>query len=136
MTMINSKDDAIALRRYLESRVREFAASGIPISGIGIGYEVSQSGWVYVNADTRKQHARDGEWTSGLDNDPLLEMSHWVETDPGEAGQFILKIIQSARADGVFSPLKQYGPVQLDIEDFDGSWAWPAYEELGKSNLA
>jgi hypothetical protein len=35
-----------------------------------------------------------------------------------------------------FKPLKSYGDVQLDIEDFNGGWGWPEYDDLGKKNLA
>ncbi len=136
MTKIRFEEDAAAIRRYLDSRVHEFIALATPISAIEVGYEVSQAGWVYIHADRREQHQRDGEWTSSLDDEPLLEMSHWVEADPEEVGRFLLEIIQTARADGLFSTLKRSGSIQLDIEDFDGSWAWPTFAELGKSNLA
>jgi hypothetical protein len=134
--MIKPKEDADAIRRYLQSRVKEFAAEGGTLSAIEIGYEVSQSGWVFVHADRREQHERDGEWTGGLDDGTMLELSHWVEADPEEAGKLILKIVQAARSDGVFLALGPPGSVQLDIEDFDGEWGWPKYEDLGKTNLA
>ena len=136
MTQITPEEDAAAIRRYLESRVLEFAASGAPVSAIEIGYELGQVGWIYVHADRRKHHRRDGSWTSVLGWAPLLEMNHWVQANPSEVGEFILEIVQEARADGLFSPLTRLGPVQLDIEDFDGAWAWPAFEGLGTVNLA
>lgn len=48
----------------------------------------------------------------------------------------ILDQLMKAKAEGDFSPLKQFGAVQLDIEDFNGGWGWPEFDELGKTNLA
>lgn len=136
MAKLKPKEDADAIRRYLEARVKEIAAKGGAVSAIQIGYEVSQAGWVFVDADRRKVHERDGEWTAGLNNRNALELAHWVEADPEKAGKLILQVVQAARADGVFSALGPPGSIQLDIEDFDGAWAWPKFEELGKANLA
>ena len=136
MPNIKPKEDAQAIRRYLESRVKEFEAAGKAVSAVEIGYEVSQAGWVFVHADLRKEHERDGEWTRGLDDGELLELAHWAEADSEEAGMLVLNVVQAARKDGVFAKLGPPGSVQLDIEDFDGEWAWPTFEELGKTNLA
>ena len=51
-------------------------------------------------------------------------------------GEMILGVLKAAKADGVFSSLTHFGPVQLDIEDFNGGWGWPEYDDLGKTNLA
>lgn len=135
MPKIKPNEDAVAIRRYLESRVKEIAAAGEGLSAIEIGYEVNQAGWVFVNADRREQHERDGEWTSGLDDSELLELAHWVGVAPEEAGKLVLSVVQAARKDGVFAALGPSGSIQLDIEDFDCEWAWPELEELGKTNL-
>lgn len=50
-------------------------------------------------------------------------------------GEMILNVIMNAKSDGVFAPLKTYGDVQFDIEDFYGGWGWPDYDDLGKTNL-
>ncbi|MCA9175140.1 MAG: hypothetical protein KDB14_11710 [Planctomycetales bacterium] len=51
-------------------------------------------------------------------------------------GEMILDVLMNAKSDGVFEPLKTFGAVQLDIEDFNGGWGWPEYDDLGKTNLA
>ena len=51
-------------------------------------------------------------------------------------GEMILHVLTTARKNGLFKDLSRFGNVQLDIEDFNGGWAWPEYDELGKSNLA
>ena len=51
-------------------------------------------------------------------------------------GEMILGVRKSAKVDGVFSQLEHFGPVQLDIEDFNGGWGWPEYDDLGKTKLA
>src|SRR5438045_194333 len=116
MPKTKPKEDADAIRGYLESRVKSFAAAGEAVSAIEIGYEVSQSGWVFVHADLREQHERDGEWTGALDDGKLLELGHWVGVDSEEAGKLVLKVVLSARSDGVFSALGPPGSIQLDIE--------------------
>jgi hypothetical protein len=47
-----------------------------------------------------------------------------------------LSAIEIGYSCGVFSQLKPFGSVQLDIEDFNGGWGWPEYDDLGKTNLA
>ena len=51
-------------------------------------------------------------------------------------GEMILEVLRAAKVDGVFSQLKPFGSVQLDIEDFNGGWGWPEYDDLGKTNFA
>lgn len=66
------------------------------------------------------------------------EESDWESEDPfvQAVGEMILDVLKVAKVDGVFSQLERFGPVQLDIEDFNGGWAWPEYDDLGTSNLA
>jgi hypothetical protein len=47
-----------------------------------------------------------------------------------------LSAIEIGYSCGVFSQLKPFGSVQLDIEDFNGGWGWPEYDDLGKTNFA
>ena len=51
-------------------------------------------------------------------------------------GEMILDVLMNAKSDGVFKTLTAFGTVQLDIEDFNGGWGWPEYDDLGKTNLA
>jgi hypothetical protein len=63
----------------------------------------------------------------------------YTEADPPfciAIGEMILSVVMNAKKNGRFQELSQFGAVQIDIEDFNGGWAWPEYDQLGKSNLA
>jgi hypothetical protein len=48
----------------------------------------------------------------------------------------IYAVLMAAKKDGMFVALSKFGAVQLDVEEFNGGWAWPEYDELGKTNWA
>ncbi|MEL6896054.1 MAG: hypothetical protein AAFP90_08125 [Planctomycetota bacterium] len=175
MKAIDLREDAIVFRRELETSVASIvAAAPETLSAIEVGYSCDQSGWIFIHADERPQHQRDGQWTTAIDDDAYLELDHWIDTiesrfegesfavtkvdgtrfvvppfdedavdqdddadDPFVVaiGEMILKVLMDCKADGLFAPLKTNGDIQLDIEDFNGGWAWPNYDDLGKINL-
>ncbi len=176
MQTIDLRKDAALFRRELESAVKAIAADKpASLSALEIGYSCDQSGWIFIHADHRSQHDRDGEWTTKIDEDACIDFEHWIEAIDGRfdgdafsvirvddsqfivpaldedaeehnedaddpfvtaVGEMILDVLMTAKADGVFAPLKNLGDVQLDIEDFNGGWGWPEYDDLGKTNLA
>lgn len=176
MKTIDLREDAKVFRRELESNVKSIAAAKpASLSALEIGYSCDQSGWIFIHADERPQHERDGQWTTEIDEDRCIDFEHWIEaiesSYEGEAftvikidgtpfvvpaldedaeeqdddaddpfvvaiGEMILDVLMKAKSDGVFTPLNTFGTVQLDIEDFNGGWGWPEYDELGKTNLA
>ena len=176
MQTIDLREDAKVHRRGLESNVKSIAAAKpASLSALEIGYSCDQSGWIFIHADERPQHERDGQWTTRIDEDRCIDFEHWIEaiesSFDGEAftvikidgtpfvvaaldedaeeqdddaddpfvvaiGEMILDVLVNAKSDGVFTPLNTFGAVQLDIEDFNGGWGWPVYDELGKTNLA
>lgn len=135
------------------------------VSAIEVGYAFDQRGWFFVHFDTRPIHDRDGEWTVFLDREPfnrdLLERPDWYAacTEADEVifilpdgtrrpvrdvteeeyaallGEFIKGVMLRAKDGGVFDHLPKQNECQIDIEEFNGHWAWPEYEQLGKSNL-
>lgn len=173
MQTVDLREDAKVFRRELEAAVENIVNSKPScLSAIEIGYSCDQSGWIFIHADERPVHERDGEWTSYIEDDQCIQYEHWIEaieaSFEGEAftvikydgskfevaydedelveesedpfvkavGEMILEVLMAAKVDGVFSRLEQFGPVQLDIEDFNGGWGWPEFDELGKTNLA
>ena len=135
-------------------------------SAVEVGYQFDQSGWFFMHFDTRPKHDRDGEWTAFLDREPfsrdLLERPEWYEACTAEGdltfimpdgnrrvlpdgvaeeevaallGEFIKRLMLDAKKEGIFEKLPK-PQCQLDIEEFNGHWAWPDYDELGKSNLS
>ncbi len=104
--------------------------------------------------------------SAAYEDEPTLEIKHWneafeVANDEGisvvlpsgethslsseaadeEAvvaifGDALRTIVLSAAAEGVFDSLPLRSDCQLDMEEFDGMWGWPAvYEDVGKTNI-
>ena len=93
----------------------------------------------------------------------LLERTHWYEGicggEPGPTtfimmdgstrvledvteeevarflGEFIKAVVLQANHQGLFRKLPTRDTCQIDIEEFNGNWAWPEYDGLGKVNL-
>lgn len=157
-------EDLPQIREYIAARVRAQSKVDAPISAIEIGYQLCQAGLVVLHFDVREQHDRDGEWTHALDG-PTLELPHWqaayesageegisfvlptgvareVAAGAGDEavasvfGEALLAIALDALASHAFQSLSLREGAQLDIEEFDGMWAWPCdYDDLGRSNL-
>jgi hypothetical protein len=45
-------------------------------------------------------------------------------------------VLLKARADGVFAGLPKTARCELGVEEQEGTYGWPAYEERGRDNLA
>jgi len=162
---IDLRKDVKALREHLAQKVEAYArkaSKAPPVSAVEVGYEFEQAGWVYVGFDARPAHQRDGAWTRFKSRD-LLPRPDWnkaamalEEGKPvtlilpnGERhsgklteksfasllGRTIKGLLLQVKKDGVFAPLPRREGCQIDIEEFNGNWAWPAYEKLGKVNL-
>ncbi|QDU40319.1 hypothetical protein Mal4_46750 [Maioricimonas rarisocia] len=176
MKTIDFRKDAKRFRHELEEAVKSLSKLGEPISALEFGYDCDQGGWIFIHADCRETHNRDGEWTRAIDDRDTIDMIHWinaveanfegeeielirvdgtrlvipafdeeadVEEDDDDAGpvntavgEMILHVVMEAKADGLFAALGEPGTIQLDIEDFNGGWAWPEFDELGRTNLA
>ena len=151
--VIDLRKDAADIRTMLERRTAQFLSQppGEAVSGIEVGYSYHQ-GWVVAFFDTRAVHEIDGEWTV-FDERDLLYRPHWEaaadargrggvafvlpdgrrlaapadmpEHDfAGVYGQMIADVLVSAEAQGVFAALPKRQTYQLDVEEFDGCWAW------------
>ena len=154
--------DRPAIRTYIDERVAAAVSLAQPISAIEVGFKLSQSGVVVLHFDARAQHSRDGEWMRAL-NGPVLEMPHWktafeasgpfgatfvgldgkthvVPPRAGGAvvagffGEALRTIVIQAMREGALSRLSLSDECQLDLEEFDGVWAWPGIADMGKSN--
>jgi hypothetical protein len=51
-------------------------------------------------------------------------------------GDLLKSVLLRARSDGVFAHLPRSPQCELGVEEHDGNYGWPAYEERGKENLA
>jgi hypothetical protein len=163
-TPVNFIYDLPLIREYLVGRVRAQAEVGQAVSAIEVGFQLCQAGLLVFHFDTREKHDRDGEWTLAL-NGPTLELPHWqvayesaeeqgasfvlpagerrdLPAGAGDAavvgvfGEALLAIALDAIARRSFDPLDLRDDCQLELEEFDGMWAWPPnYEDVGRTNL-
>jgi hypothetical protein len=53
----------------------------------------------------------------------------------GALGAMLKHVLLECRGEGLFAQLPKSARCQLDIEEFNGTWAWPEYEKLGKVNV-
>jgi hypothetical protein len=51
-------------------------------------------------------------------------------------GDMLREVLRKARADGVFAALPKAPQCELGVEEQEGNYGWPAYEERGQENLA
>ena len=61
------------------------------------------------------------------------EFNH--EAFVGLIGDMLKNVLVSARADGVFEQLRKAERCELAVEDLEGHYGWPHYEDRGKENL-
>lgn len=133
---------------------------GPSVHMIDFGYQCDQDGWVVLIFDTRPDAGPDGEWNSFIDEN-LFARRHWhkarlaLEDGPVEVllpdgkkrtiteyeafatllGELLKGVLLKARADGVFKSLPKAKKCHIGVEEQDGSYGWPAYEDRGKNDL-
>lgn len=49
-------------------------------------------------------------------------------------GKLIKEVALRAKKEKCFDKLPKHPICQLDIDDFNGTWAWPGYKQLGRTN--
>jgi hypothetical protein len=134
-----------------------------PVGMIDFGFEFGQSNWVALAFDTRPNAEPDGEWTRDIDQF-LLERPNWpiwpdlpedsqvyfidlhgekidVMDDPDEiicsiVGEMLKHVLLTAREQGVFANLVRTDKCELGVENIEGFYGWPIYEDRGKENMA
>ena len=159
---VNFNDDLPLLRAHVAARVEAQSHVDEPISAVQVGFRLVQACLVVFYFDTRELHDRDGQWDF---DEPTLELPHWneafeaaeedglscvllsgerldlpagtdEETVAAIFGQTLLAVALDATAAGSFDALPLRDDCQLDLEEFDGLWAWPpTYDAVGRSNL-
>jgi hypothetical protein len=149
--------------RSFDPKTNDGPGKGRRATRIDIGYQCDQAGWVALVFDTRRGAEPDGEWNSHIDGN-TLERPDWqaafealegasllvVLPDGTERkvrrggydklttilGDLLKAVLFQARADGVFASLPKAPRCELGVEEHDGAYGWPVYEERGQDNLA
>ena len=133
-----------------------------PISALGLSYDCGTGARVAIHFDVRSDYEPDGTWTH--DSFAELERPEWEkaydalqehdlkfvladgssrtlaagtddETYVTVFGEMVVSALTDARASGVFAPLPKQPRCELGVEEVEGMFGWPAYDDRGKDNL-
>jgi hypothetical protein len=151
--------------RCFDPATNDGPGKGKRVSRIDIGFGLYQSGWACLVFDTRRNPEPDGDWTLHID-ETVLERPRWVtacdtvkkgslkvilldgssrELPAGAKGKrqlvaalgdMLRAVLLQARADGVFASLPKTARCELGVEEQEGTYGWPVYEERKQDNLA
>ena len=137
--------------------------AGESVARVDVGFGLDEPAWVCLVFDTRPDAEPDGEWNGHIQGNDL-ERPHWAEaldavfegepitlilpdgtrlepTEDGDelvaaVGDMLKAVLLKARADGLFDALPRAPRCELGVEEQNGGYGWPVYEERGRENLA
>ena len=140
------------------------AEKGSEVRQIDFGFEFGQDNWVALVFDTREDAEPDGEWINMIDEADYLRRPKWpiwadlpedeqvsfiniagkkinVMKDPDNlictiVGDALKQTLIAARDEGLFQALPKAKGCELGVENLEGCYGWPSYEDRGKENLA
>ena len=149
--------------RSFKASKNDGPGKGKSVKRIDVGYQCDQAGWVALIFDTRPDAEPDGEWNSHIEGNTLdrpdwlaafesLEGAPLVVVLPDGKerklrkgsfeklttifGELLKEVLLKAKADGVLAGLQKAPGCELGVEEHDGAFGWPVYEERGQENLA
>ena len=132
---------------------------------VHFGFACEQSQWVALVFDTRENPEPDGVWGGMVDESEVLECTQWQDWEElseedslvlidieGNAfsvrdqytdwelvskiiGEALKASLLSARDEGLLNSLQKAENCQLGVEELEGRYGWPLYEDRGKENL-
>lgn len=134
----------------------------MPVGAVGLNYDCGTGARVTLHFDVRPAFEPDGTWTR--DSFAELERPLWEkayetlqdhdvrcvlpdgsiraleagtndETYVTVFGEMLVSLLKDARGSGVFTPLPKQARCELGVEEVEGMFGWPAYEERGKDDL-
>jgi hypothetical protein len=147
--VIDIRDDLPDLLDYVRRRVGEHLTSSPsrpsaePVRIIQFGFEFGQANWVALAFDTRPDAEPDGEWSDGVERFLIDLKGKQIDVMPspdelicGIVGDALKHVLLTAREQGVFTPLPKADRCELGVENLEGHYGWPAYDDRGRENLA
>lgn len=116
-TLAIDEKNLIAMPHWAEAMEARFRGEEVKVT--------RTDGSAFVIGPDEMEDLADAE-ESGDGDDQLAE----------EIGQMLLDVMMAFKIEDRFDSLGPCGTIQLDIEEFNGSWAWPDYDDLGVTNIA
>ena len=133
-----------------------------PVSAVGVTYDCGTAAQVTLHFDVRSDFEPDGTWTH--DSFSVLARPEWEkaydtlqhhelrlvladgssrtlqamaadETYVAVFGEMLVSLLKAARETGVFAALPKQLRCELCVEEVEGMFGWPVYEDRGKENL-
>jgi hypothetical protein len=132
-----------------------------PVSAVGIGYDAGTGAHVRLHFDVRPDYEPDGtythnsfaelprpEWEKAYESLQVRDLDFILPdgsrrtlktgTDDGAYvtvyGEMLVGLLKDARASGLFAPLPKQPRCELGVEEVEGMFGWPVYEDRGKEN--
>lgn len=134
-----------------------------PVTRIDFGFEFGQGNELWLVFDTRPDAEPDGQWTMQCGKIRELKRPDWpiwhelpddeivyfinlkgkkvnVMDNPDEqiceiVGDAMKHALLTARDEGAFNSLTRAERCELGVENMEGFYGWPIYENRGKDNL-
>ena len=137
---LDSAREASEIRDYINQQIK-MLDKDVKVKLVEIGYQVDQCGLVKAFFGLSKDSVPDGSWTMSL-ADNILIRSHWpdlcesidYEELTEKIGEIIKSVLSEIRDSGGFDKMAKYPDCQLGIEEINGVYSWPNYDDRGKEN--
>jgi hypothetical protein len=133
------------------------------VGRIDFGFEFGQGNELWLIFDTRSDAEPDGQWTTQVGMVKSLKRPDWpiwhelpeseivyfidadgkkinVMNNPDKTickivGDAMKRALLAARESGLFEKLPKAPRCEMGVENMEGFYGWPKYEERGKENL-
>ncbi len=161
---IDLRNDVKDIHAMLTDGVSRYAARSAdpPVSAVSLTYDCGFGAHVHLQLDSRPDFEPDGTWTHEAFGN--LERPDWekayttlqesdlrmtladgsVRTIPAGTddetyvtvfGLMLVDLLKSVRDTGELASLPKTPRCEMGVEESEGLFAWPAYEDRGQDNL-
>jgi len=127
-----------SIKKYILENIESFDKDK-KVHFIQAGFQIVQDGLFKIYFDTSEDAGPDGSWTTKLEDSVLRKPSwkfHLSEESKAEnIGELIKEVLFECKSEGHFKKLNLAKNCDFGIEEFDGLYGWPEYEQRKKVNL-
>ena len=123
------------IKRHVKSQINAFDNKE-KVYYLQAGFQIIQDGVFCFYINTDEDASIDGQWTSMRETHakPFWRMFKNEEEHAQRLGETIKKAMFECREEGVFKKLNLDENCCFCVEEFDGLYGWPHFNENGKEN--